>query len=161
MKIYKFKKHKKKYNKLFEKEKKKILKLIPEAYIEHIGSTSIPDIGGKPVIDMLIGVKNSTINNSKNILKKLDYNYKETIDKRSFFVRNRGYFLKKRYHLHLTKYNNDIWKKALKFKNNLLNNKKLREQYKALKIHGLKLCKGDPKFYRQYKDHFIKEVLRK
>ena len=44
---------------LYEDEKNRILNVIGEKYenIEHIGSTSVPGLGAKPIIDIMIGFR--------------------------------------------------------------------------------------------------------
>ncbi len=44
---------------LFEEEKKRLLSCVGEwaQGIEHIGSTAVPGLGAKPVIDILMGVR--------------------------------------------------------------------------------------------------------
>jgi len=44
---YVFKKYRKSYPLFFQKEKKRLKKIFPRAEIEHVGSTSIPGLGGK------------------------------------------------------------------------------------------------------------------
>lgn len=54
----KLEKHDPEWKSIFEIEKKKLLKVLGTQglKIEHIGSTSLPDICSKPVIDIMIGV---------------------------------------------------------------------------------------------------------
>jgi GrpB-like predicted nucleotidyltransferase (UPF0157 family) len=163
MKIYKFRKYKKKYPKLFRKEKIELLKILPDAKIEHIGSTSIPNLGGKGIIDIIIGTKKDDLINSAKLLIKNRYEFKDEGSKndRLFFIKTYGMIKKRRVHIHLTEYNSNIWKQALSFKNHLLKNKKTREEYIKVKIQACKICKGDSKLYRAHKNHFIKQVLKK
>jgi GrpB-like predicted nucleotidyltransferase (UPF0157 family) len=44
---------------LYDRERELILKWIGEdvAAIEHIGSTSVPGLGAKPIIDIMVGVR--------------------------------------------------------------------------------------------------------
>lgn len=46
-----------------------ILELLPEAHCEHIGSTSVPDLPAKDVIDVIVGVKVSSVQNAARALK--------------------------------------------------------------------------------------------
>ncbi len=161
MKLYKYRRYKKKYLKLFEKEKRELKRILPFSQIEHIGSTSIKGMGGKGVIDIIIGVEKKLIKISRKILINNNYTYKEVIDNRYFFIKEKGIFVKKRFHTHLTIYNNDIWKKALKFRDFLRKNKKAREKYSILKKHACEICSGEGKLYRKYKEDFIKKILNK
>ena len=68
-KKYKFREYNEKYPMLFKKEKSKLKKIFPKnAVIEHIGSTAIPNLGGKGVIDLYVTVKNKEIKNTKKKL---------------------------------------------------------------------------------------------
>src|SRR3990167_3953894 len=64
----------KQFSQLFEKEKQKITAMLPNCEIQHIGSTSVPGLGGKGIIDILVGLKNWK-NEQKIIaqLKKLGF----------------------------------------------------------------------------------------
>lgn len=103
---YIFRKYNASYLKLFKKEKNKLTKILPRgSEIEHVGSTSMPGIGGKGVIDILIGIKDIPLNNIKKIL--INANYTSSIvrglrDKLSF-EREDGFFIKRKFHVHLTK----------------------------------------------------------
>ena len=161
MKLYKFKKYKKSFPEKFNKEKIRLLNFIPKAKIEHIGSTSIKGLGGKGVIDILIGVTKKDLRKTKKILIKNNYKYKNYLENRYFFISEKGFFIKKRYHLHLTVYNNTIWKKAIKFRDYLRKNKHAKQDYLILKKHAYILCNENPKSYNKFKENFIKNILKK
>jgi GrpB-like predicted nucleotidyltransferase (UPF0157 family) len=104
MKKYKFRKYKSSYPRLFEKEKIKLKKIVPNAVIEHIGSTAIEELGGKGIIDILISVPKKDVNgvrdkliDSKYVLSKTGGN-KERI----FFEKYYGLLKRRKIHLHLT-----------------------------------------------------------
>ena len=46
-----------------------ILEVLPEARCEHIGSTSVPDLPAKDVIDVIVGVRVSSVQNAARALK--------------------------------------------------------------------------------------------
>ena len=74
----KLKKYNPKWNYLFEIEKEKLLIILGSTgiKIEHICSTSIPDICSKPVIDIMIGVeKEKQLDNNINKIISLGYTY--------------------------------------------------------------------------------------
>ncbi len=56
-KKYVFKPYNQKFSELFEKEKERIISCLKKRLsIEHVGSTAVPDLGGKGIIDIAIGV---------------------------------------------------------------------------------------------------------
>jgi len=64
---------------LFEQEKHVLLKTLNEwpIMIEHIGSTAVPGLAAKPIIDIMIGVESLEIANHEFIaaLTQLGYEY--------------------------------------------------------------------------------------
>ena len=68
-----------KYNKAwpedFMKIKEELIKIISvPAHIEHVGSTSIPGMNAKPIIDIDVGLKNwSDFEAVKNALAEIGY----------------------------------------------------------------------------------------
>lgn len=119
------------YNKnwllLFEREKNRLLKEVGNFVvgIEHIGSTSIPDISAKPIIDISLGVK--TITDTKKLvkpLKKLGYELRLESGSRNvqtLFVK--GPESKRTYYLHVMKYNGAVWKDDILFRDYLRRHK--------------------------------------
>ncbi len=161
MKLYKFKKYKRSFPEKFKEEKIRLQEFLPKAKIEHIGSTSIKGLGGKGVIDILLGVNKKDLKKAKNILVKNHYIYKNSLENRYFFIKEKGFFMKKRYHLHLTTNNSIIWKKAIKFRDYLRKNKQASQDYLILKKHAYILCKENSKCYHKFKENFIKDIIKK
>jgi len=93
----------------YQEEKKKILELIGQYVlaIEHIGSTAIPFIIAKPVIDIQVGVK--TLRDAVHCIPRLEelgYKYLPEIES---LEPNRRLFRKppegeKQFYLHMWKY---------------------------------------------------------
>ncbi len=62
MKKYVFRQYDKEYPEFFQTEKKRLRAVLPSgALFEHIGSTSVPGLGGKGFIDILIGIPREKI----------------------------------------------------------------------------------------------------
>jgi GrpB-like predicted nucleotidyltransferase (UPF0157 family) len=162
MKIYKFRRYNKKYPIIFEEERKELQTIIPDAKIEHIGSTSVKGLGGKGVIDIIVGIKKGNMENTKQKLINQGYEHEKSGSKkdRLFFTKEKGIWKKRRFHIHLTKYNSTIWHQALKFKNHIIENKKTQKEYAKLKKHAIKLCKGNGKIYRECKNDYIQNILK-
>ncbi|MBU0998044.1 GrpB family protein [Patescibacteria group bacterium] len=158
---------------IFEKEKKKILKQIRNATIEHIGSTSIPNLSGKGYIDLIISVPKEKMKTAKNSLEtKLGYEYKKDISikgERLFFrkVALSEYSKETFYHLHLTHLNSNSFKQAVSFREFLKKNPKYIKRYSKIKKKASKEAqktknrKEAKKIYKKIKDPLIKEILYK
>ena len=115
---------------LFKKEKSKLKKIFPKnAVIEHIGSTAIPNLGGKGVIDLYVTVKNKEIKNTKKKLISNNYCFIQSKNKKDGrrLMFEKDYKSKgkiRRVHIHLSKHNSLNFKRCLFFRDYLINNKK-------------------------------------
>ncbi|MDD5181772.1 MAG: GrpB family protein [Candidatus Nanoarchaeia archaeon] len=165
MQKYVFRKYNPEYRAFFTSEKKKIAKALGStATIEHVGSTAIPNLGGKGILDVAVGVSKSKIVESKNKLEKEGYEFREkaSYPERLFFridypYKNR----KRRIHIHLTKFNGQDWKEMIGFRDYLLKHPEAVEQYVKIKKEGVKKALGDGEKYRKHKEEFIQNILRK
>jgi len=146
----------------FEAEKKFILEvagLYNHGSIEHVGSTAVPGLIAKPVIDIMFGVK--SLEESKSAIEILANNgycyfpYKG--DVMHWFCKPSNEF--RTHHLHLIPFQSPLWNERIKFRDILRNNRKVAEAYSALKIELAKRYKDDRELYTSEKWPFIKQVL--
>ena len=171
---------------LFEMEKRKLIKIIDskEIKIEHIGSTSIPYIYSKPVIDIMIGVKEENqLNKYINEIISIGYTY---VQKYEIYMPYRRYFFKlkdpevqlpkivgfndedidkgnheDRFHIHMVKINSDFWINQLLFRNYLRNNNEAKKDYENVKKSLAKREWDSINDYAEAKSDFINEILEK
>ena len=112
--------------KKFKIEKEKLQDILTNNLIaiEHIGSTAIPGIYAKPVIDILIGVKNLNHINGQLItqIESLGYRYVQGYEKelpyRRFFFKNSSNKTRT-YHIHLVNYPSAFWQRHILFRDYL------------------------------------------
>ena len=159
MEKYVFREYDDKYPEYFEEEKKKLKKVLGNVEIEHFGSTSVPRLGGKGIIDILVAVEkdNEII---KSVIKKMEragYNYRPLggSEDRWFFRQD---YNGRRVHIHLTYNNSKSWLGNLGVRNYLRKNKKAREEYTRIKKEGSKICKTDGEIYQAHKKPFIERI---
>ena len=106
--------------------------------VEHIGSTAIPDLAAKPIIDMMLGVdERSQIEERIPAFEKLGYLYISEVtaiipDVTFFYRRNTSQT--KVYHLHTVEIDSDFWLDRLLFRDYLRTNPEIAEQYLQLKL---------------------------
>jgi len=163
---YFFKEYSPKYPKMFLTQKRflsKALSEIKNKEIYHIGSTSVPNLGGKGIIDIIVVVSKKSFSKSKKLLEKAGFVYDHTMrKKRSFFYR---YYVSsgsaKLVHLHLTFQGSGEIEKALAFRDYLRANKKARNDYIKLKKKASHLYSNHGKKYLKYKFSFIRNILKK
>lgn len=152
---------------LFEKEKTKLKNLLGNTVIiEHIGSTAIPNTGGKGIIDIMVGIGNKQTS-FKDILVKLERTgdkHREQADapERIFFRVDRldEFETIRRYHVHVTYHNSNDWNETLNFRDYLRANPYIVKEYETLKINVLKKNGNDGKLYRKLKEPFIKKYSK-
>lgn len=161
---YKFRAYSKEFPKLYKKERAKLLKITPNARIEHVGSTSIEGLGGKGIIDISIGVPKREIKKDMTKLEKIGFEYRphKPDNTRKFFQKIINYDSKeRRVHLHLSAYNSKFEKSFFLFRDYLKTHKKERKQYTKVKREAVKHAKGWGEKYRQYKEGFIANIVKK
>jgi len=153
----------KKFPKIFEREKKKIFKATGINEIHHIGSTAVPGLGGKGIIDIMIDIKNWK--EAKDIVKKLKkigfrHVHRKREGERIFLSKHREP-TPDNVHLHIVKKGSKAYKELLNFRDYLRKNKKEAKRYFKLKLEWLSKIKGNRAKYTKLKEKYIKEILSK
>ena len=147
----------------FKAERKRLLERFPAALIEvqHIGSTAIPGMPAKPIIDVMAGVASMAV---ADFLFEpiLDHGYVTSVefnagltDRRWFMRHANG---RRTHHLHVVAYDGKLWHQRLAFRDALRTDAALAERYAALK-RELALRHGtDREAYTRAKGEFIRCV---
>lgn len=130
--------------------------------VEHIGSTSIPRLLAKPVIDVLLGAGSlSDIVSKIKTLEGLGYvyvaKYERDLPTRRYFVKSKSGSL--RVHLHAVESGSRIWREHLAFRDALRADPALVSQYAALKLRLAAEFANDKSAYTAAKAPFIQGVL--
>jgi GrpB-like predicted nucleotidyltransferase (UPF0157 family) len=133
------------------------------AVLEHIGSTSVPGLCAKPVLDVMLGVGSlGEVEAAIPALASVGFVYRPeheaVIPDRRYFVRPQGQTV--RVHLHAVLLDGLLWKQHLCFRNALRKDPLLREQYASLKRALAVAHAGDKAAYTEAKAPFIRQVLR-
>ncbi len=164
MKKYKFRKYPSNINQLFEKEKDNLQKILPKSsQIEHTGSTSVPGLKGKGILDILLIVdkklflKTSNILSENKYVKMINAGDEDRISFQRDYLKSFG---KRRVHLHLTYKDSKTAKETIKFRDNLRKSKKLVVEYEKIKKHAVKTCNGRGKVYRELKKEFMNKYSK-
>jgi GrpB-like predicted nucleotidyltransferase (UPF0157 family) len=147
----------------FEKEKTRILNVCGKKIVavEHIGSTSIPGLVSKPIIDIAVGIPR--LKDAKQllpILKKLGYHFYKDFQRQRLFVA-KGPNERRTHYLHVMRYNGVKWNSDQLFRNYLRNHPKKVKEYSRLKKKLSKTFSEDRDAYSAGKNDFIKSVIEK
>lgn len=160
---YKFIKYSKDFPNLYKKEKDKLMKILPkDVKMEHIGSTSVPGLGGKGIVDITIAVKKGK-NKIKNILLEKKYEIMPNAsgdDRISFKKIYKNKRKTRRVHVHLTAHDGKEWKGVIAFRDYLIKHSHIAKEYAKIKKEAVKIAKGEGKLYRKHKEAFIKKITK-
>lgn len=125
--------------------------------IEHYGSTAVPGIRAKPILDILVGVRRlDDVFQRRSELEALGYEYAPWAGVPGHHVFGKG---EARTHLlHVVEYGSRNWTENLFFRDQLRSDPELAAEYDALK---LRLARANPDHRAAYTDGkaaFIKRV---
>lgn len=129
--------------------------------IHHFGSTSIPDIYAKPIIDILVEVRDlDRIDMANESMIRLGY-----IPKGDFGIPGRRFFIKgdeenRTHHIHFYLAGHPEVKRHLDFRDFILSHPDSAKAYSQLKIELAGQFPEDINGYNTGKDQFIKEIDR-
>ncbi len=153
---------------LFAAEKVQLMAVISDhvADIQHIGSTSVPGLGAKPVIDIMIGVRSLTNADAYCIapIIGLDYEYVKEFEAELPF---RRYFRKdnsegvRTHQIHLVEIESDWWVRHLVFRDYLRTHREASEAYERLKRELAAQPFETTNDYAEAKTDFIKAIEAK
>jgi GrpB-like predicted nucleotidyltransferase (UPF0157 family) len=155
--------HDPEWDKIYQKEETRLGdKLGSEAKdIQHVGSTAIPNLLAKPIIDIAILVDDLDIAEQwVKPLSELGYWYKgkqSDMPDRRFFAK--GAESNRTVYLHVV--NEAEFNRLIKFRNGLTNDPKLTKKYSELKQSLAKEHASNRELYTKAKAEFIEQVLEK
>ena len=149
---------------IFEFESARLLGILgaDAAMIEHIGSTAVPGMGAKPIIDVMIGVTDlAMIERRMAELQADGYRYVREFERsmpmRRYFVKTHaqpGHF-----HVHAVILDSPFWKSHLAFRDALRRDAKLAADYWKLKQRLAARYPNDREAYTDGKSAFIREAM--
>ena len=146
---------------LFEMEKDTLLNTIGDyvSDIEHIGSTSVPGLKAKPIIDMVAAVEDLSVYTKLiDSLTKLGYEYmpERVFDDRVFFPK--GPRENRTHHLSFVVENSAGWTEPIAFRDYLRNSPHKRQAYQTLKERLAEQFPNDRASYTKAKSIFFKNI---
>ncbi len=165
MKKYVFRRYNPKYKTFFSIEKAILSEsLNRKCLIEHIGSTAIPGLGGKGIVDVLLGVSSRNLHQVVKKLETAGYEYREkaSTPERLFFRRDYKFGKSvRRVHVHLTQAYGKDWNEMIAFRDYLQKHPDDLKKYIKIKKEGVEKAQGEGDIYRQFKLSFIDNITRK
>jgi len=127
--------------------------------VQHIGSTAIPCIQAKPMVDICGGVDDLGVAEASiEPLKSIDYEYADDIE-----IEGHRVFIKgqpRSYVLHLVVYRGERWNAMIGFRDALIRDGGLANEYEQLKKDLAAKHPNDRPKYTGGKAEFIDRVVR-
>ena len=149
--------------KVFEQECRLLLKALGDsvAQIEHIGSTAVPGLVSRPIIDIMVGLADFSMANSVvPEIVNLGYTY---FPKFEDVMPNRRFFKQlvdgtATHHIHMTEIDSEFWRRHLLFRDYLRSHPEMAAEYATLKKQLAKQDWNDSNDFAETKTDFIKKV---
>jgi len=151
---------------LYQEEKASILSLIGDFVvdIQHIGSTAVPGLGAKPIIDIMVAIRRlALIEECFQPLQTIGYEYRGEygIPGRYFFRKPPGDPGARTHHLHMVERESDFWERHILFRDSLRAHPEEAQQYYQLKRELAAKFASDRDAYTEMKTSFIESVVNK
>jgi GrpB-like predicted nucleotidyltransferase (UPF0157 family) len=128
--------------------------------LEHIGSTSIPGLAAKPVIDILAG-RPGNVPGSKYVdaFKQIGYEHKG-----AYGIPGRNYFrrgMPRTHHVHMVRVSSDLWRDSLLFRDYLRLHPEIAREYETIKRELAAQYLHDKEKYTDAKGPFVRSIVRR
>lgn len=134
--------------------------------IEHIGSTAVPGLGAKPVIDIMVGLRKiSDARDCIGPLRRIGYEYvpelEAEIPERRYFHKGPSNVPKKHYHLHMVEIHSEFWNVHILFRDYLRTHSDAAQEYYKLKTELAAKHRLNREAYTEAKTSFIRSTIAK
>ena len=148
----------------FEKEKRLLREILGDYAldIQHVGSTSIPGIISKPILDIAVAVSDlSVLSKLIPILTDAGYDVKDSIEDKQEILARKGTPENRTHYIHIEAFNGEFWKHHILFRDYMLAHKEAVIEYEKIKREAYNKYKDERKKYTEAKHKFIREILEK
>jgi GrpB-like predicted nucleotidyltransferase (UPF0157 family) len=127
--------------------------------IHHVGSTAVPGLAAKPIIDIMVGVRDLEAARSLvEPLRSLDYLYAPyREDEMAWFCKPHP--ARRTHHLHLVPTGSPRYRAALAFRDHLRAHPDVAAEYLALKRRLAAEFEHDREAYTEGKEEFVRRTV--
>jgi GrpB-like predicted nucleotidyltransferase (UPF0157 family) len=132
--------------------------------VEHVGSTAVPGLAAKPIVDLMAGVADKAA--AEACLAPLaaigytDVTRQPPEEVDWFFCLGNHPVPNHGYHVHLMRYPSAFWERHVLFRDYLRQNADVASAYERLKRELAVRYRDDRPAYTEAKDDFVEEALR-
>jgi GrpB-like predicted nucleotidyltransferase (UPF0157 family) len=130
--------------------------------VAHVGSTSVPDLEAKPILDIVAAVSDQTP--IDEVVSRLgaegDYAYEGNMGDEGGLLFVRGHGDVRTVHVHVVGHSSQAWVDYLRFRTRLVDDREARQQYESVKRVLAERFAHDRPGYTSAKGAIIEELLR-
>lgn len=155
--------HSEEWTILFQRERINLYSCIKEEVIdiEHVGSMSINGMCSKPIIDIVVGIKDFKDGfRLIDDIESIGYHFKGSLGKSNRFFFWKGNKSSNTYNLHIVEYGDQKWENQILFRNFMNNHSEYRDKYCSMKMELANKYKDDRDTYTKEKTKFIVDVIQ-
>lgn len=151
--------HTPRFKQLFEEERLRVALALGKlpASIEHVGSTAIPGISAKPIVDILVGMRKEPLSAAIEPLVGIGYEHVPDAGEEGRLFFKRG--VPRAYHLHVVLFDGETWRRHIIFRDWLNLHPDLAKEYEALKVDLAARFENDREAYTRGKTAFVERAL--
>jgi GrpB-like predicted nucleotidyltransferase (UPF0157 family) len=149
----------------YEVERGRLVALFPEAFLalEHVGSTAVPGMAAKPIVDMIGGVR--SMGEADTLLTALCQNGYNTSAEFNATLTDQRWLMRhanghRTHHLLLIIHETIEWRRKIIFRNALRENPDVARRYLELKTNLAEVLGSDREAYTSAKAEFVEEIVR-
>ncbi|MBN2386269.1 MAG: GrpB family protein [Anaerolineales bacterium] len=130
--------------------------------IEHVGSTSIPDLPAKPIIDIALGIPSlAEIKTYAHLLEGIGYTDRDDRHIEGDRMLARGPEANRTHYVHIVEHGGKKWQEYILFRDYLRDHPSAREEYVRIKTALAERFAGEREKYTAGKHDFIQHILEK
>ena len=150
---------------VFEMERARLAALLGERVvdIQHIGSTAVPELKSKSMVDMLVIAQSQDLQEIKRALVALGFQERDVwVDtEEKPYVCGSVVHEGKTYdvNIHVCRFNSVTHVNNLRFRDALRRDANLRREYEAIKTKAILEVGSNPEEYNRFKSRFIQGVI--
>lgn len=150
---------------MFERERQQLAQILPDTcIIEHIGSTSVPGLAAKPIIDIMIGLADFAeadflVASVCSLGYKYNPRFEDQMPYRRFF--GKDILNVRTHHVHMVAISSEFWNRHLFFRDYLRTHSQVAAEYATLKRELAQCEWEDTNDYTDAKTSFIQSIEAK
>lgn len=144
-------------------ERERLLRVIPGVFLDlqHIGSTAVPGLAAKPIIDIMAGVASMAV--AESVAAPLCACGYTTSAEFNASLSDRKWFMRwadghRTHHLHVVVHESQAWHERLRFRDALRADPALAARYAELKARSAEQHANDREAYTDAKAGFVRAV---